>query len=284
MISFIILHYKNMEDTIECLESLKKFNKQDISIIVVDNNTLSNDEIFEIKKYTEDIVLNNENLGFAKGNNIGADYAIKKYHPDFLCIINSDTIINQTNFIEIIYDLYDQYNFDMLGPKILPEETESCNPFRVYKTIEEVQERINYTEKLIKIYQNKILRFLLKIYLNVKSIFRKKKNLKNGTSEETNVALHGCAIIFSKKYYEKFNHIFYPGTFLFHEEEFLYQRCIQYNLISLYSPRLEIIHKEGQSVIKEFNHQKYESLIFRNKEILKSLNLLKQQMQKKKRM
>lgn len=281
MVSFVILHYKNMNDTIECLESLKKFDKKSTSIIIVDNNTLSESEFMVLKSYTDDIIRNQENVGFAKGNNIGAEYAIKKYQPDFICVINSDTIINQSKFVNMIYDLYDKYNFDMLGPKILPEETDSCNPFRVYSTKEEVVERIKYTEKLIKIYKNKILRNLLAIYIEVKSFFRKKKTITNGQMEEIGVALHGCALIFSRKYYEKFETIFYPHTFLFHEEEFLYLRCRQHNLVSLYSPRLEIIHKEGQSVAKEFNNKKYESLIFRNQEILKSLNLLKKEMEKK---
>lgn len=280
MISFVILHYKNMNDTIDCLESLKKFNKKDMSVIIVDNNTLSESEFLQLKKYTDDVIVNKENLGYAKGNNIGAEYAIKKYNPDFICVINSDTIINQKNFIKTIYNLHDKYNFDILGPRILPEETDSCNPFKVYSTLEEVNERINYTEKLIKIYQNKFLRNLLNLYLKIKSLFRKKKTITNGEKEELNVALHGCALIFSKKYYKKFENIFYPNTFLFHEEEFLYLRCRHHKLISLYSPELEIIHKEGQSVAKEFNYRKYDSLIFRNREILKSLNLLKEEMEK----
>ena len=58
----------------------------------------------ELKKYTKDLVLLTENVGFAKGNNAGCEYAIKKYQPDFLCVINSDTVIEQSEFIDIIYE------------------------------------------------------------------------------------------------------------------------------------------------------------------------------------
>ena len=266
MVSFVILNYKSTNDTIECINSIKKL-KGDYSIIVVDNNTFNCDEIKTIKSLTPDLVLLDSNVGFAKGNNAGAKYAIKKYHPDYLCIINSDIVINQVDFIEQINNLYKEYNFDILGPKILPEESESCNPFPVYKTLEEVENKIKYHHKLINIYQSKFKRFLLKIYL-LKNIFKKKVKNTNGLTDELNVGLHGCALIFSEKYYEKYEDIFYPNTFLFHEEEFLYLKAQQDKLITLYSPKIELIHKEGQSLNKEYKNN-YQKLIFRNKEIIR---------------
>ena len=277
MVSFVILHYKNLNDTIECIESINKL-PNDKSIIVVDNGTLNEEEISILKKYTNDLVLNKENLGFAKGNNSGAKYAIKKYHPDFLCVINNDTLINQASFIDEIINLYDKYEFDILGPKILPENSDSCNPFNVYKTLKQVRKRIKYTNKLIKIYKNSFLRNCLNLYIKTKDIFRKKIPNTNGNELAKNVGLHGCALVFSKKYYEKFSDIFYPNTFLYHEEEFLYLRCQRNNLLSLYSPSLEIYHKEGQSLNKEFSNDLYKKLIFRNQEILNSLKLLEHEM------
>lgn len=273
MISFVILNYKSTKDTIECIESIKKLDGE-YSIIVVDNNTLKADEIKLIKEYTKDLILLNDNLGFAKGNNEGCKYAMKKYKPDYLCVINSDIVINQKDFIAEIDKLYKKYKFDILGPKILPDDSDSCNPFPVYKTLEEVESKIKYHKKLIKIYSNCVLRFLLKIYTS-----RPKKVNKpvNGLKDEIGVGLHGCALIFSKKYYKKYNDIFYPETFLFHEEEFLYLRSVEDKLVTLYSPKIELIHKEGQSLDKEFKED-YKKLVFRNKEILKSLELLKKEM------
>ena len=83
MISFVILNYKSTNDTIECVKL--------------------------IKKYTSDLILLKDNVGFAKGNNEGCVYAIDKYHPDFLCVINSDIIINQKDFITSIEKLYKKY-------------------------------------------------------------------------------------------------------------------------------------------------------------------------------
>lgn len=273
MISFIILHYKNLNDTLECIESIKKLNNKDVSIVIVDNGTLSNNDINHLKKYTSDFVLNGENIGFAKGNNAGAKYAIEKYKPEFLCVINNDTIINQPDFIDKIINTYNNTNFDILGPKIVTNDGESVNPFPAYTTLEEVREKIKYHEKLVKIYKNVLLRSMLNIYLKINKIFKKTKHLENGIESKYDVSLHGCALIFSKKYYEKYSDIFYNETFLYHEEEFLEYRRRKDNLITYYDSNLEIFHKEGKSLDKSFN-KNYDKLIFRNKEILKSLRLL----------
>lgn len=276
MMTFVILHYNNIDETMECLDSLEKFN----SNIVVVSNSKDYDNLKMIEKRVSKVIINEENIGFAKANNIGCKYAIEHFQPDFLCVINNDVIIEQKDFITQVEKLYKKYKFDILGPKILPEESDSCNPFYAYKTLDEVRARIKYTEKLIKIYQNKFLRQLLNIYLKVKAPFRKEKKTTNGSSDQLNVALHGCALIFSKKYYKKYNDVFYNGTFLFHEEEFLALRAKENNLVTLYSPKIELYHKEGSSLAKKFQKQKYDSLIFRNKEILKSLKLLEKEMLK----
>lgn len=271
MITFIILHYNNIEDTIECINSLKKF---DCKIIIV-SNSQDYENLEKIKSKVDKVIINKENLGFAKANNIGCSYAIKKYNPDFLSVINNDIIINQEDFITQIKKLYNKYQFDVLGPKILPEESESNNPFKAYKSLEEINEKIKYTKKLIKVYNNVIIRNILNIYLKIKKSLNKQQVNQIITKDVVNEPLHGCALIFSKKYYERYKDIFYNKTFLYHEEEFLYYRCIHDDLKFVYSPSIELIHKEGMSLNKEYKNN-YKKLLFRNKEILKSLQLLKE--------
>ncbi|MBE6149982.1 MAG: glycosyltransferase family 2 protein [Firmicutes bacterium] len=272
MISFIILHYKNIKDTIECIESIKKINGK-YNIIVVDNNSTDKKEEKLIKKYCDDFIKLDENLGFAKANNIGCKYAIDKYKPDYLVVSNNDIVIEDEDFINKINKEYKKSKFDILGPKINTDNGQSVNPFPVYKTKEEVIKQINKTKKLIKIYNNILLRNIFNIYMNIKYKFKEKKLVYNGNNRECNVALHGCFIVFSKKYFERYEHVFYNETFLYHEEEFLYQRIIKDKLISIYEPSLEVFHKEGASL--DFNYKNnYKKLIFKNNEIIRSLELL----------
>ena len=52
--SYVILHYKNIEDTLECMQSIRQ--KFSSPIIVVDNHTLSKEEEEKVRQYTDDIL------------------------------------------------------------------------------------------------------------------------------------------------------------------------------------------------------------------------------------
>ena len=107
----------------------------------------------------------------------------------------------------------------------------------------------------------------------IKNIFIKRPCLENGEKLMVDVPLHGCALIFSKKYCEKYETVFYADTFLFHEEEFLNERRKQDNLVFVYNPELTIFHKEGTSVSTDYKDEAKKQN-FRNKEIIKSLEKL----------
>lgn len=95
----IILHWKNIGDTRECIESIFKNNYKDFSIILINNsgNEL-NDNILNSSKIH--IINNKKNVGFAAGCNQGIRKAIhdKTAH---IMLLNNDTIIEK-NSIEIL--------------------------------------------------------------------------------------------------------------------------------------------------------------------------------------
>lgn len=278
MISFVILHYQNLSETIECLKSLKNLNDQDkISLIVVDNNSLNDNDFNEISKYTKDILKLDENLGVAKAYNRGSIYAIDKYNPDYICVMNNDIIINQSDFVTLVEKSYKKNKFDMLGTKIICDG-DSVNPFPVYNSLDIINNVIPKNNKLIKFYSNIILGNLLEIYFKLKYSIKKVPRLENGSNLEHNVALHGCFIIFSKKYYKKEKNVMCDDTFLFHEEEFLYFRMIQKKYISIYDPELEIIHKEG-STMKQKDKNIINRKLFKLRECNKSLLILKDKLE-----
>ena len=51
--SYVILHYKNIEDTLECMQSIRQ--KFSSPTIVVDNHTLSKEEEEKVRQYPDDI-------------------------------------------------------------------------------------------------------------------------------------------------------------------------------------------------------------------------------------
>lgn len=278
--SYVILHYKNIEDTLECMQSIRQ--KFSSPIIVVDNHTLSKEEEEKVRQYTDDILLLDDNYGFAKANNQGISYATSKYHSDFVVVINNDIVITQENFESQIQKVFKETNFDLLGPKIITQEGDSVNPFPVYKNLEEVLKAIQNVKRNIKIFQSAFFSLLFQIYHRLKYRRKKIKHLENGVQRVIPAPLHGCAIVFSKKYLQRYQDAFYSGTFLYHEEEFLYYRVCKDQLISCYDPSVFCFHKEGSSLKQQFEKQNRKRELFRNQEILKSLEQLKVIMEEKK--
>ena len=93
MYSFIILHYGNIDDTIECLLYLKKLSNKETHFIVVDNHTLNKKDEKLIRTFTSDILLLDKNYGYAKANNRGIEYAEKNFDYEYLIVSNPDIII-----------------------------------------------------------------------------------------------------------------------------------------------------------------------------------------------
>lgn len=279
MFSYIILHYKSINETIECLECLKKIGKHDSHFIVVDNNSLIDREKEEIMKFTHDIIELEDNFGFAKANNIGVKYAKEKYNSSYYVVINNDVFIYQDTFEDRIIEDYNKYKFDILGPSIDSPSGESVNPFNCIKNKDELEKEIIRCKQLIKIYSNFITYYLLQLYINVKHLINKPKIIMNGQHLEFNVGIHGCAVIFSSKYAHCYENVFFNDTFLFHEEDFLYHRVLKDNLISLYDPDLKVFHREGSSVNKRNKNIRL-SKLFREKNRIESLYLLRKYMEK----
>lgn len=91
MVSIIILTFEKLGLLINTLNKIKQNTKVEHEIIIVDNgNPLSSARKFIVtlqNKENYKIILNNENVGFARGVNQG----IKVAKGDYICLLNDDT-------------------------------------------------------------------------------------------------------------------------------------------------------------------------------------------------
>ncbi len=104
--SIILVSYNTPIDILkDCLNSL---NKKEIlrknKIVLVDNNSKNQGEIKTMsKKYSfVDFIFNKNNSGFGGGNNLGINYAIEKYSPNFFYFLNTDTKVKKDFLSEAI--------------------------------------------------------------------------------------------------------------------------------------------------------------------------------------
>lgn len=296
---FVILHYndKAISDTFECIESIQTsfINRDDFRIIVVENGSGDDSATLLKNKYENDllteVVTSNENLGFARGNNLGCKRAIERYQPQFLIVINNDTLIKQQSFLDKLYSRYNKQAFHVLGPFIYDRNLLPQNPkLNLRTTLEEVENSILESNRTLNLLDSKVYFVKVRMRQKFKKIIQVNSRLekyvrkllnKEITEQEpimkelTNVGLHGSALIFTRDYYERYPEVFYPKTFMFVEEDILLYRILKDNLKSVYYPQMEIYHKEDCSTDVTLTSS-YEQNKFKTQHIVNSLEIYKE--------
>ncbi len=262
-IGFVILHYNAIKETVDCVNSImNNIDTDNYFIIIVDNKSPNCTGETLKEKYNRSekikVILNEENLGFARGNNVGYQYAVQKLECSFVCILNNDTLVIQNDFFAVINEEYKRSHFGVMGPMIILKDGRIN---RLYYTLPDVEFFEHEKEIMRKEY------YIAKRYLRVakflfdftKSIFHKMFRLKECSrfdayftskalnSRHEDVVLHGCCLVFSPVYIENYQEAFNPKTFLYKEEELLYLRCKNRGLKTIYNPDLFIKHLEDAS-------------------------------------
>ena len=104
LVAIILVNYNGFNDTVACVESILKSEYQEYRIVIVDNGAKDKEKIIQndfLNKHT-DIVASEKNLGFSGGNNLGIQYAKKKYDPDYYLLLNNDTVILNDTLSELV--------------------------------------------------------------------------------------------------------------------------------------------------------------------------------------
>lgn len=269
MICYVILHYQAIEETETCVTTIKTNTTDDFRVIIVDNASPNGSGKILQDEYNADagvtVILSKENSGFAKGNNLGYKKA-KKFNPDFVVVLNSDVEITQPDFCERLSGAYQNYGFDVLGPDIYSTKGNyHQNP----------QRETNYTLDELRVAEKNLkfkdrLKFLLKIKYSILHKTAKQEIRKNDyKSIQIGKVLHGACYVFSKKFIEKHDNCFYPGTFMYYESYILHYLGMKEGMVFLYDPDVVVKHHEDASTNTTYNDQ-YKKSIFVNKCLLDS--------------
>jgi len=118
-VSIIVLNWNGLEDTIECLESLKKTDYPNYEVLVVDNASPGDDAEVLNAKYADyvHVIANDRNYGFSEGNNIGIRYALDK-QSDYVFLLNNDTVVDPGFLSALVVVAEGENRAGILGGKI----------------------------------------------------------------------------------------------------------------------------------------------------------------------
>ena len=116
-LSVIILNYNVRFFLEQCVASVQEaLTNIDSEIIVVDNNSSDDScEMIKMRFPNVNLIVNNSNLGFPKGNNIGVAVA----NGDYICILNPDTVVAADTFEKILAFAEKQENLGIVGCKLI---------------------------------------------------------------------------------------------------------------------------------------------------------------------
>ncbi len=234
-IGIVLLNWNGKENTLSCLSSLRKLSTKGFSvkIVVVDNGSTDDSVKIISEKFSEaHIIENHNNLGFAKGCNVGTLFALKN-DADFVVLLNNDTIVHSHLLVEL-FGTYDAYkNVGAVSPKIYFEKG-----FEFHKN--------RYDKKDF----GKVLWYAGGImdWKNVIGRHRGVDEVDKGqfdVQEETDFA-SGCCMMLPRKVLQTVG-LFDEKYFLYYEDSDLSMRIKKNGYKILYCPKAVLWHKNAGS-------------------------------------
>jgi GT2 family glycosyltransferase len=118
-VAIVILNWNRKEDTAECLESLSKISYENTITLVVDNGSSDSSVPYIRERFPRAILLENGvNLGFAEGNNVGIRFALENYRPEYILLLNNDTVVDSRFLDELVHAAASDERIGMVGPKV----------------------------------------------------------------------------------------------------------------------------------------------------------------------
>lgn len=123
-VSIIIVNWNGWQDTLECLDSLKKITYPNYEAIIVDNGS-TNESVEKIKNWINSngsaisykLLANDCNAGFAGGNNVGIKQALEN-GADYVLLLNNDTTVAPDFLDKLVEAGESGAKCGIVGPKI----------------------------------------------------------------------------------------------------------------------------------------------------------------------
>ena len=221
LVYIIIVNYKGLDDTIDCINSLKNIEYKNYRIIVVDNNSEDGsaeklDELFfgDIK-----IIKLDENLGFAGGNNVGIKVALEE-NAEYVLLLNNDTVV-KNDFLNHLVD------------KAEEEKTIGCVGGKIYY----------YSNKEILWYAGAKIN---KYTGRTKHIGVDEKDIGQYSISKEEDYITGCLMLVKREVLEKVG-LMDERYFLYYEETDWCAKMKKYGYKLVFEPKSVIYHKVSSS-------------------------------------
>ena len=95
-------------------------NNKPLTIIEYSEKEINNENHEETVPAKKNLILikNDSNYGFAKGNNIAIKYSMKNLNPDYILLLNNDTVVSPNFLTKLVNKAKSDDTIGVIGPKI----------------------------------------------------------------------------------------------------------------------------------------------------------------------
>lgn len=263
--AFVVLHYRAQQATVACVESILALQSaagDAVSVVVVENGCRDGIEGFLAEQIGGEgmgrvaVVVSDENLGFARGNDLGFAYAKRELDPDFYIVCNNDVVFAQADTCAAIAASYAQRRFDVMGPDIynpLLGVHQSPGEARMPVSAEYVADlEDSFRLRLDDSFANeRKLRLKYRLMATAPGRALRRAKLKRtgpGWDEpQEGVELQGSCVVFSRDFAERMDWCFCPETFMYLEELISLLVSEKNGFVHVYDPSLQVRHMHGVS-------------------------------------
>ena len=255
----IILNYNNSDDTINCINSFLAVNDEPCKVVVVDNGsrkenldkmknylTQKSSKVFEApfsqnldKADNFNLIISYQNLGYAKGNELGVSLLKNDDDVDKLLIVNNDILFVDNILKELRNFEQSRDDVGIVSPILYTKEMKSydytCarlspgNWMLLFKYLFMDLATFNFSEKLDAHY------YLLK----------KDPQLVNKQFIKVDLPSGSCMFM-DKQMFLSIDS-FDPNTFLYYEENILYKKLHSHGKQNYILPKIRCIHLGASS-------------------------------------
>ena len=264
--ALIILNYNNYEDTINCIESVEKYNTASIKYIVVDNASTRPDTVDKLDAYFRarfqknyeslkegerfhlplphlTFLISPTNDGYACGNNKGLNLAYSDNEIDRILILNNDILFVEDIIPQLIDSMEKLPDCAIISPilykKGLKELDYNCARKNISPS-ELIKE--NFFHYWYRLNRNKYADRNASRYI-----------LKNRQGELPPIIPidlpSGSCMLVKKNLFQRIGS-FDPNTFLYYEENILYKKTKKLGLQNYLYTQLKCIHLGASSTSK----------------------------------
>ncbi|TRW24803.1 glycosyltransferase family 2 protein [Flavobacterium zepuense] len=238
-LSVIILNYNVRYFLEQCVLSVKSaLQGIDGEIIVVDNNS-ADDSCAMMRERFPDVQLiqNNENTGFPKGNNIGVAAA----KGEFICILNPDTVVAEDTFTKALEFAKGKEKLGVIGAKLIDGRGKFLP-----------ESKMGVPTPWVAI--TKIAR-LYRFFPNT-PLFNKCYAMHIGKNQTAEVdIIVGAFMIMKRSVYDEVGG-FDENYFMYIEDIDLSYTILEKGMANYYFPQTAVIHYKGESTVKDGTYMK----------------------------